>query len=110
MPAFLYAIIAAAMSGKEFVGDRRELCLVEEQPGEEAPCERLPGDAMAGNGALFSREDAAEAAWAVVEPVLKRQHRTTSCRRGRWGPKEADALIAADGSWQNPGSADDAPY
>ncbi len=57
--------------GKEFVGDQRELYLVEEQPGEESPYERLLGDAMAGDGALFTREDAVEAAWAVVEPVLE---------------------------------------
>ena len=59
------------LAGKEFVGDQRELYLFEEQPGEESPYERLLGDAMAGDGALFTREDAVEAAWAVVDPVLK---------------------------------------
>jgi glucose-6-phosphate 1-dehydrogenase len=44
--------------GKEFVGDLRELYLVEQQPGEELPYELLLGDAMAGDGALFTREDA----------------------------------------------------
>ena len=92
-------------AGKEFVGDQRELYMVDEQPGEEAPYERLLGDAMAGNGALFTREDAVEAAWAVVEPVLKTHHRATPYRHGSWGPKEANALIAADGCWHNPGSA-----
>jgi glucose-6-phosphate 1-dehydrogenase len=58
-------------AGKQFVGDQRELYLFDEQPGEEAPYERLLGDAMAGDGALFTREDAVEAAWTVVEPVLK---------------------------------------
>ena len=89
-------------AGKEFVGDQRELYLVEEQPGEESPYERLLGDAMAGDGALFTREDAVEAAWAVVEPVLKTHHRTCPYQRGSWGPKEADDLIAADGGWHNP--------
>ncbi len=32
-------------AGKEFVGEQRELYLVEEQPGEESPYERLLGDA-----------------------------------------------------------------
>ncbi len=50
-------------AGKEFVGDQRELYLSEEQAGEETPYERLLGDAMAGTGALFTREDALEAAW-----------------------------------------------
>ena len=87
---------------KEFVGDQRELYLSEERPGEEAPYERLLGDAMAGDGALFTREDAVEAAWAVVDPVLKTRHRVRPYKRRSWGPREADALIAADGCWQNP--------
>ncbi|AGA26368.1 glucose-6-phosphate dehydrogenase [Singulisphaera acidiphila] len=89
-------------AGKEFVGDQRELYLVEEQVGAESPYERLLGDAMVGDGALFTREDAVEAAWAVVEPVLKTHHRTRPYKRGSWGPKEADDLIAADGFWHNP--------
>jgi glucose-6-phosphate 1-dehydrogenase len=89
-------------AGQEFVGDQRELYLLEQVPGEEEPYERLLGDAMAGDGALFTREDAVEAAWAVVDPVLKSHHRARPYRRGSWGPKEADALIATDGSWYNP--------
>jgi glucose-6-phosphate 1-dehydrogenase len=90
------------IAGKQFVGVQRELYLLEEQPGEETPYERLLGDAMAGDGALFAREDAVEAAWAVVEPVLKHHHRTRPYKRGSWGPKAADALIAAPGGWHNP--------
>jgi glucose-6-phosphate 1-dehydrogenase len=90
------------LPGEEFVGDQRELYLFEEQPGEEEPYDRLLGDAMAGDGALFTREDAVEAAWAVVDPVLKKHHRARPYKRRSWGPKEADALIAPDGSWHNP--------
>ena len=89
-------------AGQEFVGDQRELYLVDERPEEESPYERLLGDAMAGNGALFTREDAVEAAWAVVDPLLKNHHRSYPYRRHSWGPREADALIAPDGEWHNP--------
>jgi glucose-6-phosphate 1-dehydrogenase len=89
-------------AGKKFVGDQRELYMVEEQPGEESPYARLLGDAMAGDGALFTREDAVEAAWTVVEPVLRTHHRVRPYKHGSWGPKEADAPIAADGCWYNP--------
>jgi glucose-6-phosphate 1-dehydrogenase len=89
-------------AGKEFLGDQRELYLLEERPGEERPYERLLGDAMAGDGALFTREDAVETAWAVVDPILKTHHRVQPYRRGTCGPKEADALIGADGGWHNP--------
>ncbi|HTH64784.1 MAG TPA: glucose-6-phosphate dehydrogenase [Gemmatimonadales bacterium] len=89
-------------AGKEFIGEQGELYLVEEQPGEETPYERLLSDAMAGDGALFTREDAVEAAWAVVDRVLKTHRPVRPYKPGSWGPKEADALIAADGGWHNP--------
>ena len=57
---------------------------------------------MSGDGALFTREDAVEAAWAVVDPVLKNHPKAYPYPRGIWGPKEADALIAKDGGWHNP--------
>jgi glucose-6-phosphate 1-dehydrogenase len=89
-------------TGEEFVGDQRELYLVEELQGERAPYERLLGAAMAGDGALFTREDAVEAAWAVVDPVLKTHSRARPYKRLSWGPKDAEVLIAADGGWYNP--------
>ena len=90
------------IAGKEFVGDQRELYLFEEQPGEESPYERLLGDAMSGDGALFTREDAVEAAWAVVDPVLKTHPGALPYKRRGWGPKEADAILAPDVCWHNP--------
>jgi glucose-6-phosphate 1-dehydrogenase len=92
--------------GKEFLGYQRELYLLDEQTGEQAPYARLLSDALAGNGALFTREDAVEAAWAVVEPVLKKHPRSIVYKPGSWGPKPAQALIAADGGWFNPRLAD----
>ncbi|MHB1272435.1 MAG: glucose-6-phosphate dehydrogenase [Rhodanobacter sp.] len=89
-------------AGKEFVGDQRELYLMEQQLGENSPYERLLGDAMAGDGALFTREVAVEAAWVVVDPVLENHPRALPYKPGSWGPKQADALIAADGGWHNP--------
>jgi glucose-6-phosphate 1-dehydrogenase len=106
-PASAVALAARVKrAGKAFVGEQRELYLCDERPSEEAPYERLLGDAMAGNGALFTREDAVEAAWAVVDPVLTKHPPAKPYRRGSWGPGEADALIAADGGWYNPRLAD----
>jgi glucose-6-phosphate 1-dehydrogenase len=89
--------------GQEFVGDQQELVLLNEQPNSQMPYERLLSDALVGNGALFTRQDAVEAAWAVVEPVLSQHHTAISYKQGSWGPAEADALIAEDGGWMNPG-------
>jgi glucose-6-phosphate 1-dehydrogenase len=90
--------------GKEYIGEQRELFLCEELSGQEAPYERLLGDAMAGNGALFTREDAVEAAWAVVDPVLKKHERVKVYKRGTWGPKQANAILQPGESWHNPGA------
>jgi glucose-6-phosphate 1-dehydrogenase len=102
-PSSAVAIAARVKrAGKEFVGDQRELYLLDEQPGEEAPYERLLSDAMAGDASLFTREDAIEAAWAVVDPVLTKHPRALPYPQGSWGPKQADALITAHGCWHNP--------
>jgi glucose-6-phosphate 1-dehydrogenase len=90
--------------GKEFIGTQQELYLSEHLAGQETPYERLLGDAMAGDGALFTREDAVEAAWAVVDAVLKKHKPVRMYKRGTWGPKEADALLACGDSWHAPGA------
>jgi len=89
------------LAGSGFVGVQKELRLLEKQAGEETPYERLLGDAMMGDGALFAREDAVEAAWAVVDTVLKKHHRASPYKRHTWGPKAADRLIAPSGHWHN---------
>ncbi|MEP6871861.1 MAG: glucose-6-phosphate dehydrogenase [Anaerolineaceae bacterium] len=90
------------IAGEEFVGEQRELLLLNEQPNEEQPYERLLGDALAGDGSLFSRQDTVEAAWAVVDPVLTSHDRAHSYPPGSWGPKQADSLIGPNGHWHNP--------
>jgi glucose-6-phosphate 1-dehydrogenase len=93
-------------AGKEFVGEQRELYLQDEFQADDSPYERLLSEAMAGDGALFTREDAVEAAWAVVDPILDAQIPVHPYRPGSWGPGAADALIDAHGGWQNPVPAD----
>jgi len=88
--------------GKEFVGEQEELYMCEELLGAEAPYERLLSDAMSGDGALFTREDAVEAAWIAVEPVLQHHPKAIPYRCGTWGPKDAEELLGANGPWHNP--------
>jgi glucose-6-phosphate 1-dehydrogenase len=89
-------------AGEEFVGDQRELLLLDTQPGEEAPYERQVGDAMAGDGALFTREEAVEAAWSVVDRVLNDHHPVHQHQPGTWGPVQAGELIAPHARWHDP--------
>ena len=91
--------------GKQFVGDQKELSMIEQECGERLPYERLLEDAMSGDHMLFTREDTVDAAWAVVDPVLKNHPPSIPYRRGSWGPKEVDTLIAGYGGWHNPSLA-----
>jgi glucose-6-phosphate 1-dehydrogenase len=95
--------------GVEFVGDQRELYMSDELGGAEEPYERLLTGAMVGDQSLFASEDAVEAAWAAVDPILKNHPRAITYKCGSWGPNQADALIANDGGWHNP-VRDTAPH
>ena len=92
-------------AGEQYIGDQRELLLLDTQPNREAPYERLLGDAIAGDGALFTREESVEAAWAVVDPILTHHHPSHPYQPGTWGPEQADKLIAPYGHWHNPSAA-----
>jgi glucose-6-phosphate 1-dehydrogenase len=61
--------------------------------GELDPYERLLGEAMEGDPTLFARQDAVEAAWAVVEPVLGSATPVHSYEPGSAGPTEAERLV-----------------
>ena len=95
--------------GPGFTGERGELYLCEDLHDEEPTYERLLTDAMAGDGSLFTSQDAVEAAWAVVDPVLADHAPALPYAPGTWGPVAADALIAADGGWHDLGSEVPAP-
>lgn len=90
-------------AGEQFVGLQRELSLLNGNPDEKEPYERLLGDALAGDGALFTSADTVEAAWAVVDPLLRDHGTVHRYPPGGWGPPQADALIAPSGPWRNPG-------
>lgn len=64
--------------------------------------ELLLGEAMAGDTTLFAREDAVEAAWAVVQPILGAPTPVHEYEPGGWGPAQADTLTADIGGWDNP--------
>jgi glucose-6-phosphate 1-dehydrogenase len=89
--------------GEQFVSESTELKVVHNAEGDEMDAyERLLSDAMAGDGMLFAREDAVEAAWAVVEPILGDVTPIQEYEPGTWGPTQADALTEEIGGWHEP--------
>jgi glucose-6-phosphate 1-dehydrogenase len=92
----------AKLAGERMVGEEVELSVRHQGPDEMEPYERLIGDAMAGDATLFAREDAVEAAWAIVEPILNSPTPVHLYERGTWGPREADRITAPHGGWHTP--------
>jgi glucose-6-phosphate 1-dehydrogenase len=73
-----------------------------DQTGEMAAYERLLTDAMRGDELLFVRQDAVEAAWAIVNDVIGNIIPVQIYQPGTWGPPEADRLAKDIGGWSNP--------
>jgi glucose-6-phosphate 1-dehydrogenase len=92
------------LAGEAMVGEGVELLVRHVAGDAAAPYERLLGDAVRGDAMLFVREDAVEAAWRVVDPVLGNKTPVHEYEPNTWGPAEADQIIAADGGWHNPSS------
>jgi glucose-6-phosphate 1-dehydrogenase len=89
--------------GEELVSMAAQLSAIEKHTADEVDAyERLLGDAMYGDAMLFVREDAVEAAWAIVEPILAHTTTLHLYEPGSWGPREADRLAIDVGGWHNP--------
>jgi glucose-6-phosphate 1-dehydrogenase len=69
---------------------------------EMAAYERLLTDAMKGDQLLFVRQDAVEAAWGIVDPILGDCCPTKVYEPGTWGPPDARELAADIGGWHDP--------
>ncbi len=89
--------------GEHMESEPTELKVVQRPGGEEMEAyERLLGDAMAGDHLLFTRQDAVEAQWAIVQPILGNVTPVLEYKPGTWGPAEAQRLTADVGGWHDP--------
>jgi glucose-6-phosphate 1-dehydrogenase len=92
--------------GDHLIGEDVELVAAERPDPGRPPYERLIGDATIGDTELFARQDAVEAEWRVVDPVVGDDATPLyEYEPGTWGPEEADQLIAGDGTWAVPSRA-----
>jgi glucose-6-phosphate 1-dehydrogenase len=93
--------LAGKKPGAGRVPRLQELTFAEEPGSDMRPYDRLIEAALNGNRLPFARQDAVEAAWRVVDPVLGNAVPVRQYARGSWGPKEADTLLP-DGQWHDP--------
>ena len=74
-----------------------------EEGGEgPTPYEVLLHAALIGDSTRFTRQDAVEETWRVMQPLLDSPPPVHSYARGSWGPAEADTLVAGHGRWEEP--------
>jgi glucose-6-phosphate 1-dehydrogenase len=74
-----------------------------QQGGEDAtPYEVLLHAALVGDSKRFTRQDAVEEAWRVMQPLLDAPPPVHGYEKGSWGPAAADALVAGHGGWHGP--------
>ena len=90
------------LPGERMEGEDVELIARHQSPDEMTPYERLLGDALRGDQSLFAREDAIEAQWRIVEPVLGDVTPVYEYEPNTWGPAEADSMIEDAVGWVNP--------
>jgi glucose-6-phosphate 1-dehydrogenase len=74
-----------------------------EEGGEgPTPYEVLLHAALVGDSTRFTRQDAVEEAWRVMQPLLDNPPPVHPYAQGSWGPEEADRLVAGHGRWYGP--------
>lgn len=89
--------------GQETSGEAVEMVACQSPQAHEMDAyERVLGDAMAGDAALFAREDYVEEAWRIVDPILKLNTPAYEYEPGTWGPKEVEQKVTPAGGWHNP--------
>ncbi|HUE11709.1 MAG TPA: glucose-6-phosphate dehydrogenase [Steroidobacteraceae bacterium] len=89
-------------SGEEMRGEPVELIARHHSASEKSPYERLLGDAVRGDTSLFTQDDCVEAAWRVVDPVLRDPPPVVQYEPGTWGPAAAASVIEGDETWHDP--------
>jgi glucose-6-phosphate 1-dehydrogenase len=90
--------VQAKVPGGEMVSGPTELHLRHDREPGRLAYDRLIGDALRGDQALFARQDGVMEAWRIVEPVLGSAAPTHPYPRGGWGPEQAGRLVPDDWS------------
>jgi glucose-6-phosphate 1-dehydrogenase len=96
-------LLEAKQPGREALRQVHLDLLFEQELGDQpGPYERLLGDALAGDPQQFTREDAVEETWRIVQPLLEDPCELETYEPGSWGPESASHLTTGYGGWRRP--------
>jgi glucose-6-phosphate 1-dehydrogenase len=94
--------ISGKKPGAGWVPQPQELAFAQQPGSDMRPYDRLIGAALTGERWLFADQQAVEAAWRVVDPVLDDVVPVQPYAKGSWGPKDADRLLPEGAAWHDP--------
>jgi len=98
----LSLVARAKKAGEEMIGETVELMALHRDGTGDPPYQRLLGDALRGDQALFAREDWVEAAWRAMAGVLDLPDQPFVYEPGTWGPAEAAKVLRPGDHWHQP--------
>jgi glucose-6-phosphate 1-dehydrogenase len=90
--------------GSVMTGESVELYVAQTEGDDMDAYAVLISAALIGDTSHFAREDEVEAAWQIVDPLLKLNTAPLEYLPGSWGPEQANDLITGPCNWHNPGA------
>jgi glucose-6-phosphate 1-dehydrogenase len=96
--------LAGKKPGAGWLPEVQDLTFTEHPGADMRPYDRLIGAALNGERWLFAQQEAVEAAWRVVDPVLLDPPSPVPVvryERGTWGP-DSSALLPPGETWYDP--------
>jgi glucose-6-phosphate 1-dehydrogenase len=57
---------------------------------------------MVGDSSHFTRQDAVEETWRILQPLIDAPPPAHPYPQGSWGPPEADDILRGFGGWRAP--------
>jgi glucose-6-phosphate 1-dehydrogenase len=94
--------IIGKQPGAGWLPETRQMSFNQAPGSDMRPYDRLIGAALQGDRWLFARQDAVEAAWEVVDPILGDAVPVQTYPRGSWGPVDAAKLLPHSDVWHDP--------
>jgi glucose-6-phosphate 1-dehydrogenase len=89
-------------NGENMRGEPVELIARHRTQSGKSPYERLLSDAIHGDSQSFTQDASVEAAWRVVDPILKDPLPVVEYEPGSWGPDAAKHIVQGDEAWHDP--------
>jgi glucose-6-phosphate 1-dehydrogenase len=101
-PGLRLAVLSKGPEGTSSRDVHLDLPFAAELGKPPEPYERLLHDALAGDRSLFTREDAVEETWRILQPLLDRPPAVVPYAPGSWGPAQANELLKGHSPWRPP--------